>query len=764
MSEGSNFLADRIEADLAAGTYGGRVVTRFPPEPNGFLHIGHAKAIVVDFGLAARYGGRCHLRFDDTNPLGEDTLFVEAIQRDVRWLGYDWGEHLYFASDYFEALYDFAERLIRAGRAYVCSLSLDEIRATRGTVTEPGTPSPDRERPVEESLRLMREMREGLHPEGAYTVRAKIDMAHPNMKMRDPLMYRIRHAHHHRTGDAWHIYPMYDYAHGLSDAIEGITHSFCTLEFENNRALYDWFVEAIFTPPVPRQHEMARLALEYVIVSKRHLRRLVLEGHVAGWDDPRMPTLAGLRRRGVPPEAIVAFVEKVGVSRADNLVEWSLFEHTIRDALNTTAPRRMAVLDPLRLVLDNVPDGEVRTFELDEWPHDVPREGRRPVPLTRDVFIERSDFAEDPPPGFKRLTPGGRVRLRGVGLFRCDRVVHAADGSVERLVGALEPEGSPGPKVGGTIHWVSASAGESARVHLIDHLFTLPVPDEHPDGAFAAINRESLVVVDGAVVEPALAAAPAGTRVQLERLGYFVVDAERAADGRPVLVRTVPLKDSWGAKAQPAVAAPEPPAGKPRDGERKRVRKGASEALAALIAARPEVGARIEALADAGLSDDDAAVIGAEDALSGLFDGAVAAGADAAAVATWLVNDVRAIGKERDLAASGLTGAHLAELVRLVATDEITTAVARRVLPRVVEGAGSPSEVVDAEGLRPIRDEARIRAWAAEALAGAPDKVAAYRGGRTSLRGFFVGQVLRASGGRADPELVGRIVDVALAG
>lgn len=760
MSESSNFLAEQIQADLEAGTYGGKVVTRFPPEPNGFLHIGHAKAIVVDFGLAARFGGRCHLRFDDTNPVGEDTLYVESIQRDVRWLGFDWGEHLYYASDYFERLFSFAERLIRQGKAYVCSLSLDEIRAARGTVTEPGTPSPDRDRAPEESLRLLRELREGKHPEGAYTVRARIDMGHPNMKMRDPLLYRIRHAHHHRTGDAWHIYPMYDFAHGLSDAIEGITHSFCTLEFENNRALYDWFVEAIFEPPVPRQYEMARLNLSYVVLSKRKLIELVREQHVWGWDDPRMPTLAGLRRRGVPPEAIVAFVEKVGVSRADSLVDVALLDHTIRDELNTRAPRRMAVLDPLPVALTNLPEGEGHRLSLEEWPHDVPREGAREVPLTRHILIEREDFAVDPPKGFKRLVPGGRVRLRGAGLLTCEEVITDASGSVAGLRGRLDAEGSDGPKVSGTIHWVSATSGVPARVLLVDRLFTMERPDSHPEGALAALNPESLIERQ-AVIEPALASARAGSRFQLERLGYFVIDKAAEGEEPPTLIRIVPLKDSWSAKAAPSEPVAAPPKKAPA---RKRVRKSASEALEALIEERPEIGERLDQLEADGLSDEDAAVIGTDDGLFSLYTEATGAGAERSAVVNWIVNDVRALSKDRALSELSLTGAGLAELVGMVSDGEITTAVARKVLVKVVEGAGSPAEVVDREGLRPIRDEARIRAWVQQVVAANPDKVEAYRGGRANLRGFFVGQVMRASAGKADPALVNRLIDDALAG
>jgi glutaminyl-tRNA synthetase len=764
--EPSHFIVEAIEADLKAGTYGGRVVTRFPPEPNGFLHIGHAKAILVDHGMAERFGGRFHLRFDDTNPLVEETRYVDAIQHDMAWLGCDWGEHLYYASDYFPALYEFAQRLIREGKAYVCSLSEEEIRATRGTVTEPGTPSPDRDRPAEESLRLLEEMRIGMHPDGSLTVRARIDMASPNMKMRDPLMYRIRNVPHHRTGDAWHIYPMYDYAHGLSDAIEGVTHSFCTLEFENNRELYDWFVEAIFEPPVPRQYEFARLALTYVVMSKRMLIQLVQDGHVWGWDDPRMPSLAGLRRRGVPAAAIRAFIDRVGVARTNSLVDMELFEHTVRDYLNTEAPRRMGVLRPLPIEVTNWDADRVDWIEAPEWPHDVPKEGSRKVAFTRHLVVDREDFAEAPPKGWKRLAPGVETRLRHGYLFTCDEVVRDGEGAVIGLRGRVDLDSRggnarDGRKVKGTVHWVSASEGIRAKVRLVDRLFAWERPEEHPDGFLAALNPDALVELDDAVLEPSMATAPVGARYQLERVGYFVVDSD-SEPGRPVLHRTVALKDSWGKKETADEVAAES-RGATDDTVRRRTRRSADDQLAELLEARPELEARIEELGAAGLSDSDAVIIGTDDVMYALLVDARSAGGRVEGVVNWLVNDVRGALKDRDDDPPPGLGAQLAELVTLIDQGDITSKVAKQVFAAMLETGDAPAVIVDREGLRPLRDPVRLRALVDEALAAHPDKAAALRAGRTNLRGFFVGQIMRSTGGKADPAVLQAALDAALA-
>jgi glutaminyl-tRNA synthetase len=564
---GRDFIRDMVERDRAAGKHGGRVVTRFPPEPNGYLHIGHAKSICLNFGLALENGGVCHLRFDDTNPETEDQEYVESIQRDVRWMGFDWGKSLFFASDYFERLYDFAVELIRGGKAYVDSLSEDEIREYRGTVTEPGRDSPYRDRAVEESLDLLARMRAGEFPDGAHVLRAKIDMASPNMKMRDPLLYRIKHASHYRRGDAWHIYPMYDFAHPLSDAIEGITHSLCTLEFENNRDIYDWLVDTLPFPDPPRQTEFARLNLTYTVMSKRKLLELVEQKLVSGWDDPRLPTLAGLRRRGFTPAALRDFCERIGVAKANSTVDVTLLEYCQREDLNPVVPRVMCVLRPLKLVIENYPEGQVEELEAPFYPHDVPKEGSRKVPFSRTLYIERDDFAEVPPKGFHRLSPGREVRLRYGYFVRCESVVKdPATGEITEVRCTYDPatRGGAAPdgrKVPGTIHWVSADHAVPVEVRLYDRLFKVERPDLEEGDFKSLLNPQSLEVLADSRIEPAAVDPALGERLQLERQGYFFRDPVDSKPERLVFNRIVPLRDSWAAEAQkqtPA-AAPAPP-------------------------------------------------------------------------------------------------------------------------------------------------------------------------------------------------------------
>ncbi|MBX6424845.1 MAG: glutamine--tRNA ligase/YqeY domain fusion protein [Variibacter sp.] len=542
---GQDFIRDIIRADLESGRHK-TVVTRFPPEPNGYLHIGHAKSICLNFGVAEEFGGRCHLRFDDTNPAKEEQEYIEAIKRDVRWLGFDWGEHLYHASDYFEQLYAWAEHLIRAGKAYVDDQSQEEIRATRGTLTEPGKNSPFRDRSVEENLDLFRRMRAGEFPNGARVLRAKIDMASGNINLRDPVLYRILHVPHPRTGNAWCIYPSYDFAHGQSDAIEHITHSLCTLEFEDHRPLYDWFLENLPVPSRPRQYEFARLNLTYTVLSKRVLTELVRGGHVTGWDDPRMPTLAGLRRRGVPPEAIREFVRRIGVAKANSVVDLAMFEHAIRDVLNRTAPRRMAVLRPLKVVIENYPEGQSEEVEAANHPDD-PAAGVRRVRFGRELYIERDDFMENPPKKFFRLAPGREVRLRYAYFITCREAVKNAAGEVVELRCTYDPatrggNAPDGRKVQATLHWVSAADAVPAEVRLINPLFTCPEPSASDFAA--SLNPHSLEVLKDCLVEPALAADNDPRAVQFERLGYFCRDPD-SQPGRPVFNRTVGLRDTW---------------------------------------------------------------------------------------------------------------------------------------------------------------------------------------------------------------------------
>jgi len=544
-----DFIRAIVAEDLQAGKHGGRVHTRFPPEPNGYLHIGHAKSICLNFGVALDFGGRCNLRFDDTNPAKEDVEYVDAIRDDVRWLGFDWEGREFYASDYFEQLYLWAEELIQKGLAYVDNLTADEVREHRGTLTEPGRESPYRDRPAAENLDLFRRMRAGEFADGAYTLRAKIDMASPNINMRDPALYRIRRASHHRTGDAWCIYPMYDFAHALSDAIEGITHSICTLEFEDHRPLYDWCVANCSVPHVPRQIEFARLNVGYTVMSKRRLLALVQEGVVSGWDDPRMPTICGLRRRGYTPESIREFASRVGVAKRENLVDYALLEDAVRDDLNRRAPRAMAVLRPLKVIVENYPEGRAEQIELPRHP-DRPEDGVRAIPFSRELYIERDDFMEDPPKTYFRLAPGREVRLRGTYFLTCRRAVKNEAGEVVELRCTCDPatrggSAPDGRKPKATIHWVSASHAAPAEVRLYDRLFTSLVPGGEADGGDwrASLNPASLDTA-AAMVEPSLAGAKPGDRFQFERLGYFCADPD-SRPGRPVFNRTVTLKDTW---------------------------------------------------------------------------------------------------------------------------------------------------------------------------------------------------------------------------
>jgi len=548
---GQDFIREIVRADLAAGRYEAPV-TRFPPEPNGYLHLGHAKSICLNFGVAEEFSGRCHLRFDDTNPVKEEQEFIDAIQRDVRWLGFDWGAHLYHASDYFETLYEWAEHLIRAGKAYVDDQSAEAMRRTRGTLTEAGTPSPFRDRGVEENLDLFRRMRAGEFPNGARVLRARIDMASGNINLRDPTLYRILHATHPRTGDAWCIYPTYDYAHGQSDAIEGVTHSLCTLEFEDHRPLYDWFIENLPVPARPRQYEFARLNLTHTVLSKRVLTTLVRDGHVNGWDDPRMPTLAGMRRRGVPPAALRDFIRRIGMARANSLVDFGMFEFSIRDLLNKVAARRMAVLRPLKVVIENWPEGRVEELEAVNNPED-PEAGSRTIRFGRELWVEQDDFMEDAPKKFFRLTPGQEVRLRYAYFVTCTGVVKDDAGTVVELRCTYDPatrggDSPDGRKVRGTLHWLSAADAVPAEVRLYDHLFSSPIPGSESGDIFSDLNAGSLEVLSGALVEPALAEGNDPEPVQFERLGYFCRDRD-SAPGKPVFNRTVGLRDTW-AKVQ----------------------------------------------------------------------------------------------------------------------------------------------------------------------------------------------------------------------
>ncbi|MBO9393073.1 glutamine--tRNA ligase/YqeY domain fusion protein [Caldilinea sp.] len=758
--EGLDFIREIVLRDVESGRYGGRVVTRFPPEPNGYLHIGHAKSIALNFGIAEEFGGVCHLRFDDTNPETEDMEYVEAIMRDVRWLGYDWGDKLFFASDYFEQLYQYAERLILEGKAYVDSLDEEGIRQYRGTVTEPGRPSPYRDRSVEENLDLFRRMRAGEFPDGAHVLRAKGDLASPNMKMRDPLLYRIRHAKHYRTGNAWCIYPMYDYAHPISDAIEGITHSICTLEFENNRAIYDWLLDNLFEEPRPHQYEFARLNLDYTVMSKRKLLQLVEEGHVAGWDDPRMPTIAGLRRRGYTPEGIRLFCQRIGVDKTNSRVQLEVLEDAIRDDLNARAPRVMAVLRPLKVTLTNFPADCVEWLDADYWPHDIGKEGSRPVPLTREVYIERTDFSLNPPEGWTRLTPGGEVRLRHAYFIRCDEVVtDPASGEVIELRCSYDPDslGKPATasrKRSTAIQWVSAAHAIPVEVRLYDRLFTVPNPDEVEEGKTFKdyLNPNSIQVIEGALVEPSLAKAEIGSRYQFVRHGYFIVDLD-STDEKLVFNRIVELPDAFAARTAP-VAKGRPAREKP-EAPAEVVVGSISEERERIRAADPWLAEKYAAFQETlGLTAEQADPLTGSRATVAFFEAALSTGADPRGVANWINNEVLRLLKERSVDELPFGGEALGELVKLVETGVITTAAAKTVYTEMAAHGGSPQEIVRRLGLDQTLDEGELLAVIRQTLDQFPQKAAEYRAGKHSLLGMFTGQVMRATGGKADPRRV----------
>ena len=753
---GSNFLRSIIENDLRNNKVSGRIVTRFPPEPNGYLHIGHAKSICLNFGLALDYDGTCNLRFDDTNPETEDVEYVEAIRRDVRWLGFDWADREYFASDYFERLYAFAEHLIISGHAYVDSLTDEEIRAHRGTVTEVGRESPYRERPAEESLRLFRHMRAGEFADGEHVLRAKGDMTSPNMKMRDPLLYRICHAHHYRSGDAWCIYPMYDFAHPLSDAIEAVTHSLCTLEFDNNRELYDWVLDHTVEGPRPHQYEFARLNLDYTVMSKRKLLRLVRDGRVDGWDDPRMPTIAGLRRRGVTPESIRTFCDTIGVAKAEGRVGIDLLEHAIRDDLNFKAPRVMCVMRPLKIVITNYPKGRIEHLEAPYWPHDVPRTGSRSVPFSGELFVDRDDFREDPPRGYFRLAPGREVRLRYGYFIRCEEVIKNEEGEIVELRCTYDPEtrgGSApdGRKVRGTIHWVSRAQSLPATVRLYDRLFRVSDPEEGEADFMEHLNPASLVTIDDAVIEPSVAEDAPGVRYQFEREGYFWPDPLDSAPERLVFNRIVPLRDTWAKIEKAREKAEHRPRRKKEEVRPTLHSPTTAERVGELSGAE---GARFARLAGLGLPDDDAVILAENPAVAAYFEEMLRTYDAPASAANWVVNELLRELKDLHIDEFAVEPARFARLVELVDEDVISARIAKDVFLDMIETGRSAAAIVEERGLEQVDDPEQLIPIVGDVLDAHPEKTAAYRSGKTGLIGFFIGQVMGRTGGRAKPALV----------
>ncbi|WP_415785744.1 glutamine--tRNA ligase/YqeY domain fusion protein [Deinococcus saxicola] len=783
-----NFITEIIERDLQSGKYVG-VVTRFPPEPNGYLHLGHTFASFLDFQTAVQYGGRYHLRLDDTNPEGESQEFAEGIMADLRWLGWDWGEKLFYASDNFERYYQYAEQLIRQGDAYVDSVSGHEMARLRGDAHTPGTPSGYRERGAGENLDLFRRMRAGEFADGAHVLRGKIDLGSANMKLRDPVLYRIKRAWHYRAGDAWCIYPMYDFQHPLQDAIEGITHSMCSLEFVDNRAIYDWLMERLSFAPRPHQYEFGRRSLEYTIVSKRKLRQLVEGGHVTGWDDPRMPTLRAQQRLGVTPDAVRAFAAQIGVSRTNRTVDIAVYENAVRDDLNHRAPRVMAVLDPVRVTLDNL-DG-ARTLQLAYWPHDVieassdglvalpggervaPDQAVRDVPLTRELFIEREDFSADPPKGYKRLTPGGTARLRGAGIIRADSFGTDDSGNVTHIHATLLGEGA---KAGGVIHWVSAERAIPAEFRLYDRLFRVANPEGHdeptqnpddilPDfdpeqpgpesgpldtGFLRYLNPGSLRVMRG-YVEASVASDPQDTRYQFERQGYFWRDPVDSRADAPVFGRIITLKDAWAQTQKAESSKPKAEGRKPK--AEAVVAGGVQPALT------PQQEAGVTRLMGLGAAEGDARTIARDETLLAFLADA-ALGDTFAQVTSWTVNDLATPLRAGEVK---VRAADLAPLADLLTAGKVTTRVARDALARAAASGEAPAALIEREGLSAGLDDAELERIVAGVLEKNPSEVEAYRGGKTALLGFFTGQVMRATQGKAEPGRVAGVLKDGLA-
>ena len=762
---GADFIRQIVAEDTESGRYGGRVVTRFPPEPNGFMHIGHAKSVCLNFGVAKEFGGVCHLRYDDTNPEGEIEAFVVGFQEDIRWLGFDWGEHLYFASDYFERMYDCAVILIGKGLAYVDSESEEEIREGRGTVRKAGTPGRYRDRTVDENLDLFRRMREGEFEGGMNVLRAKIDLESANMLMRDPVLYRIRHASHYRQGDEWCIYPMYDYAHCLEDAFEDVTHSICTLEFENNRELYDWVLDNVgFEEPRTHQYEFARLDLEHAVLSKRRIIPLVEAGIVSGWDDPRLSTVRGIRRRGVPPEALRLFCKMIGVAKAQSVVDIGKLEYAIREVLNQAAPRVMAVLDPIKVVLTDYPDGQTEEFEAPYFPHDVPREGTRMVPFSNELFIERTDFEEDPPPGFRRLVPGGEVRLRHAYVVRCEKVVRDKAGQLMELHCTHDSEsrggkGTAGRKVKGTIQWVSSAHALTAEIRMYDHLFLeIPESDSDEDEEIVSrINPDSLRILEGAKVEPSIGDDSPDTRYQFERTGYFWKDPTDGVGEELVFNRIVSLKDSWSrSTAKSDVKVPKGKSGsekvmnKPKRPEKPAV----NESREAVRAADPQLMARFERYSDGlGLTLEQADLLTTSPEVSEFFEKALAVYDEPAEVAGWITTDVRGLLGARRLKDLTFDGEGLGQLVALVAADRLSRRAGKDVLARMIDEGGDPHQLIVEMGLEKVSDRSALESVIEEIFAAWPEKVIEYQAGKSGLIGMFVGEVMKSTNGAADPKV-----------
>ncbi len=747
MSESKDFLRTIVEEDLRSGKYT-KVITRFPPEPNGFPHIGHAKSICINFGIARDYKGHCNLRMDDTNPTTEDMRYVEALKDAVTWLGFKWADNVRFASDYFPKIYEYAVQLVTMGKAYVDSLNEEEIREYRGTIKEPGRRSVYANRSVEENLDLLARMKNGEFKDGEHVLRAKIDMSAANMKMRDPLLYRIRHAHHFRTGDEWCIYPMYDFAHCLSDYIEGVTHSICTLEFENNRDIYDWVLDELeLKLPRPYQNEFARLGINYTVMSKRKLLELVNGGYVHGWDDPRLPTIAGYKRRGYTPESILNFCDQIGIAKANSMVDVAQLEFCIRDDLNTKVPRVMCVLDPLKVTIENY-EGE-ETIDASYYPHDVPKVGSRKLPFTREIYIERDDFMENPPEGYYRLTPTQSVRLKHAYILTCKEVVKDASGAIVEIKAEYHPNSKSGEdtsniKTKSAIHWVSAKHAHKVEVRLYERLYSNEAPDGLED-----LNPDSLHVIQNAFVEPAVISEKPDVRFQFERQGYFYADPIDYTDKTPVFNKIVGLKDSWAKKAEVAPSTPKTEAKKPS------IVEGVVAPMSESEQAHFDTYTK-----ELGLNHEIANILARDEHLSSFYKETLTFVNSPISLANIVANEVaRELKLEAPLKFSPK---EIAELVTMIDEGTISTKIAKQVFEEIAKTGDKPTAIVEAKGLTQISDPQKLKPLIDDVIAKNPDNVAKYKAGNTNLFGFFVGQVLKNSGGKANPTVVNELVSETL--
>lgn len=758
MSESKDFVREIIDRDLEEGRHD-QVITRFPPEPNGYPHIGHAKSIVLNFELAKEYGGRCHLRFDDTNPETESQEYVDSIKEAVRWLGYDWGEHLYFASDYFEQFYEYALKLIKQGDAYVDSLDQETMREYRGTANEPGKPSPYRDRSVEENLDLFKAMEAGEFEEGEHVLRARIDMTHDHLLMRDPLLFRIRHREHYRRGDEWCIYPMYDFAHPLEDAIEDITHSLCTLEFDTHREVYDWVMEHCLEqeelPSRPRQYEFSRLNLGYTVMSKTKLGQLIDDGLVEGWDDPRLPSIAGMRRRGVPPASIRNFINDIGITRSQGRIQISRFEHALRDELETTAMRVNGVTDPLKVEIMNFPEGETDWINAPHWPENIDRDEFREIPFSKHLYIDRDDFCEDPPEEFIRLAPGRNVRLRYGYIITCEDVVRDASGEIEKIRCTYDPDTRGGLAVDGdapdgTIHWVSADHAIEVEIRCYDRLFEVPDPDEREEEFTSYINEDSLVARTG-YVEPSIEEHSLDRRYQFERVGYFRRDRDASGFRARVFNQIVPLRDPWA--DEDAVDIEQKRREKEQEKERHRQRsmKHQKDPIEQLSEEEKE---HMAWLVDVEVERETAIKVSGTETIRSFNAEAVRSQPSYAdAISKRSLNDLRRIQKEHDLDEFSFTPEQFAEFVQLVEEGEISTGAVDQVLNDMVESGRDPEEIVEEEDLRQVGAREELLPVVDQVIEEHPDQVEEFLDGNEEVVNFFMGQVMQETRGKADPEL-----------